>query len=155
MARIGSVARPDDSDESSSRATAPTAAGGAPRFATSSIVGRPGWNRTPRRPPTTALHKTFRGERVNLGGSPCLLFRRRLRPNLPFAPRVGFFQIPLLGATRLTPVRIPSGNPTKSRRRASFVRGARVIGPALFAEGFSVPANQHRCFGNFARSRRP
>ena len=109
----------------------------------------------PRRPPTIALRKTFRGERVNLGGSPCLLFRRRLRPNLPFAPRVNFSQMPLFGANRLTPVRIPNGNPAKSRRRASFVRGARVIGLALFAEGFFVPANQHRCFGNFARSRRP
>lgn len=64
VARIGSEARPDDSDESSSRATVPTVAGGAPRFATSSFFGRPGWNRSPRRPPAAALHKKIpRGAR--------------------------------------------------------------------------------------------
>ena len=138
LARMGPVARYDDSCESSSRATAPTATGGAPCFATSPIVSHSGRTRSPPTPPRRCAASNL---------------TRGAYPNLPCAPRVGFFRIPLFGANSLTPARIPNSNPAKSPRRASFVRGARMGSFPPLARGNFVSANLQICFQDLMRSR--
>ena len=65
LARMGPVARYDDSCESSSRATARTATGGAPCFATSPIVSHSGRNRSPpTHPRRCAASNLTRGART-------------------------------------------------------------------------------------------